>query len=618
MSAVSSAVAVLNAQNASNKKAAETESAALSKLWGSIVQRLPEIRNATNYYAHDVVRMSRKAVDKAVTSVSTAAGNFSGNSTLNSTTTQALQRVASVSSPPGSVAVKKSDCCDTETELHYLPSPASAAVGVSVKSVELQTLSNGKMFLLLVLAHYGHAVFEIRVDAVYEVFVNLCTSSESRLDDVVALRIVDSSSWNTLLVLHDHVLDKRDMTKPAGKHSTELPCHGASSICVIRENNLAAVSSKEFFQIVVLRVSDLVVVRTLQTDSNLTVAVSHSWLSYCALPDDTIRTNFCARKSETKLESVARNVSTLSRLLWGTTPSVTPQQQPASSVAIYDAISGEIIANFSPHNHSISAMAFSGDGTLLATASTSGTSVNIFQIMIGAVENRQSGNNTPTATVSLLARLSRGITQADICSISFSPLCRFVVVGTAIGTCHFFLLDNAIAKRGSAMLEGCEAEQVSAFARARSAPTASLVLPRTMFSSLCGEAFNDVMCAIVSQSCVVTCLKVTPRGILQHHSSYLDSFLAGTDGTKGHSLPVSESLDAFQWNFQAELETHHRYSPLDNFCFGEVDHHLGSKGSAEGWDECAELQFAPDDPSVEYTQYTSAAPAGDSSDYLDD
>lgn len=146
-------------------------------------------------------------------------------------------------------------------------------------------------------------------------------------------------------------------------------------------------------------------------------------------------------------------------------------------------------ASFAAHSHPIQCVTFDSSGTLLATASTSGTSVNVYQVsksmhLLGdtskqspsrLVSNSEGLQNErkngqyityfdtdeegaqpiqseilgagPQGTffageVTLLYRLLRGTTSAVITNLAFSPLSMAIGIATSLGTCHFHLLDD--------------------------------------------------------------------------------------------------------------------------------------------------------------------------------
>ena len=166
-------------------------------------------------------------------------------------------------------------------------------------------------------------------------------------------------------------------------------------------------------------------------------------------------------------------------------------------------------ASFAAHSNALQTLAFDDSGSLLATASTNGTSINVYQISksrqrregsrmdlemyrdiyadSSALGKRGHCNRKPNAVVcvpffgsdddddddggspkhvgkrwvsvtspdrpaivgevTLLYRLLRGATSAVVTSLSFSPLSLSLGVATSLGTCHFYVLDDTHAVR---------------------------------------------------------------------------------------------------------------------------------------------------------------------------
>lgn len=568
-----SAVAQLNAQTAAANLMDQPNH--LTKFWSQITQKFPEMRNATHYYAHDVAKASRLAVEAAVSTVMSTA-----------------LHVAPQSGPDAQPAPSQKKTANShveEGEVHYAPVPSSSSVGLVVRSVEIQSIPgpDGGLFLLILLAKVGHIMFEVTEHGVFEVYTDLSNHS----DDVIAMKILDRK-LGVIVLRAPNIVQKVSLLGGVLEEQSAFPSVSAAEGLHLVGKTHAVVTNRDFHQIHVVDISLLREVRVLHADASLVAATSQTLLAFCALAEEVPAvTKFSANAAESTLQTVAKNVSSFSKLLWGTTPQIAPQVQPLGTVALYDALSNEIVGSFSPHNHVIAAMAFSGDGTLLATASHSGTSVNIFQIFREVPED---GHSLMLTNVSLIARLSRGLTRADVTSLSFSPLSRFVSVATAIGTCHLFDLQSVLAHRGLSSVgdDQHKAPLLSAFARARSAPV-GIVNPRTSFSSKCGEDVSTCMLVIASSFGVVTAVKCAPRGVAVHFSHYFDGFKGPKESSQAQSAAVdvgSRDLLALRCNAQVELETHERYSPLECFCFD------GKLSDSEvvipqhEWDECSEIR----------------------------
>ncbi|KAL0347994.1 UNVERIFIED_CONTAM: Autophagy-related protein 18a [Sesamum angustifolium] len=93
------------------------------------------------------------------------------------------------------------------------------------------------------------------------------------------------------------------------------------------------------------------------------------------------------------------------------------------------------------HNSDVACFALSNDGRLLATASTKGTLVRVFDTSDGR----------------LLQELRRGSEEAEIHSLCFSSDAEWLAVSSNKGTIHVFSLDTG---SGSSVTDGSqEAEQ---------------------------------------------------------------------------------------------------------------------------------------------------------------
>lgn len=570
----SSAVAQLNAQTAASNLIGKGSH--LSTMWKHVTKKFPELRNATQYYAYDVAKVSRQAVEAAYTTV---------NSALNSDGTIPIS--------PSSEAPSSSKE-SVESEAHYVPTPASVSRGLVVRHVELQrSFGQGAgTFLIVMLEKVGFAVFEVCERGVFEIFTDLSSLS----DDVVAVHVLDSES-GMLVLRRNASIQRISFTSGSVIAHKDLPnCAMPEGLSLIGRTHIA-ITNKDFYQISIRRTDTLEEQTLLYADANLITAASHSLFAFCTLPDESIsHTKYSAKSSESTLQTVARNVSSLSKMLWGSTPQATAQVQPLGAVSIYDAISNETVGSFSPHNHVIAALAFNGDGTLLATASHVGTFINIFQIL----REIPHGASSCTTSVVLLARLHRGVTRADICSLAFSPLNYFLAVGSAVGTCHIFPLSKILPCRGAEASIGSSAPQVSAIARVRSAPCGSLVNPRLVFSSKVSDDASAAMLVIVSAFGVVTTVRCSNNGILNHYSCYLDNFKGPREREDvTDAAPCTSDICALHCNAQVELETYERCSPLENFWFGGSPTQPQEQALVGEWDDCVEVRLPAAPQSIE-------------------
>ncbi|GAV26946.1 hypothetical protein PMKS-000407 [Pichia membranifaciens] len=99
-------------------------------------------------------------------------------------------------------------------------------------------------------------------------------------------------------------------------------------------------------------------------------------------------------------------------------------------VIIFDCKSLQPITVIDAHKTQLSTMAFSQDGTLLATASDKGTIVRVFSVERGVK----------------LYQFRRGTYNTKIYSLAFSPSNMFLVASSATGTVHVFRLGEEEAK----------------------------------------------------------------------------------------------------------------------------------------------------------------------------
>ncbi|KAJ4719540.1 Autophagy-related protein like [Melia azedarach] len=115
----------------------------------------------------------------------------------------------------------------------------------------------------------------------------------------------------------------------------------------------------------------------------------------------------------------------------------------AGMVVVKDFVSRAVISQFRAHTSPISALCFDQSGTLLVTASIHGNNINIFRITPSCSKHR-SGSATQTYDWSSshvhLYKLHRGMTQAVIQDIRFSPYSQWIAIVSSRGTCHIFVL----------------------------------------------------------------------------------------------------------------------------------------------------------------------------------
>lgn len=572
-----STVAQLNAVTAATNS--QDRTAPISRLWTHVRRKFPEIRNATQFYAYDVARASRIAVTSAVSALHQASPTIAANV------------------PP---SIRDLGTSVWQSEVHYDPAPSSDSIGLTVDSVELQTVTGtaGGIFLVVRLQGVGFAVFEVGENAVFEWYTDLRKS-----DETTHVKVVNKDSGILVLSESSKVIDwlggRVDASQPWKRHV--LPPCVASPCGLGLAGGHFLLLDRSFFQIHIASLDDPARMRSVLADASLIFCTSHTLVAYCSLPEESVgNTDFSSKVTETAIQTVAKGVESLTKLLWGTTPQAAAQVQPLGSISLFDTSLGHNIGSFSPHNHAIASMTFCGDGTLLATASNNGTTVNIFQVLRSA----KIGSNAETIHITLLCRLSRGVTKAAITSIAFSPLNHFVAVGTALGTCHVFSLPPDVKKkRGSNSCDGC-APQLSAISRVRSAPNfSSVVAPQIAFANSSSSAVSCMM-FIASVRCVVAAVHCSAEGLKLQYSSYLDGFKGQqSESSPNDSEIMGETSDAdlqqLFCNAAVEWETYERRSPLETFCFdgaaladeeGVVERESCPESDlSHDWDSCVEL-----------------------------
>ena len=111
----------------------------------------------------------------------------------------------------------------------------------------------------------------------------------------------------------------------------------------------------------------------------------------------------------------------------------------AGTVVVRDAASRLVVAHFRAHTSPLAALRFSPSGTLLATASVAGHSINLFRIVPpapGAEGAEGLGGGTGHAVY--VYRLYRGVTPAAIRDIAIAPDAAWVAASSGRGTTHLF------------------------------------------------------------------------------------------------------------------------------------------------------------------------------------
>ena len=123
-----------------------------------------------------------------------------------------------------------------------------------------------------------------------------------------------------------------------------------------------------------------------------------------------------------------------------------PQGTSTGEVVFYNALNLQIQTIKQAHHAPLSCLIFNAEGTMLATSSTKGTVIRVF--------------DTPEGN--LLYSFRRGSYPADIYSLCFNKESSLVAASSSSGTVHAFKLDEA-SKRGSEEQTGSLTGMVSGY-----------------------------------------------------------------------------------------------------------------------------------------------------------
>ena len=524
-----------------------------NSLWAQLQSKLPEIRNAAHYYANEAQKVGTAYLQGAAAAASQATGGEHGKS--EGAVSSDHGRSLSDASGEEDLAMGHRTASGTNAglaEVHYQPFP-NGPLGISVGAVHVDQVTTGDTMLGLCIAN-GFAVFEVTNIGVFEKAVEL--SSVPKGGPVIA---VQALTRDIIVVLTEKVLVLYSVRTKSYGQPFELKSSTPASMKLMKggKGTYAVVSVTEFAQLCIFElalpssqqlddIADPAVITvkehsTLLAD-NTVFAVSQNWIAYSSQRDDT-KTEFISNKAESTAESAAKTVmsgiSAIRSGLWGTTPSMQPQAVTLGTVAIYDVQRKYDISCFGAHNHSLQCLRFDPSGTLLATASTSGTSVNVFQIMpsqpsssaakrndgeesstakksagpssaprtttlggmlssgpdddtdmidgdedIGSASGGNGGDARVGSEVALVYRLIRGMTKSKVTDLRFGPFNAWVGVCTSVGTCHFYTVPTSELGAYGRGAKGHPAPSLNALCRARSAPTTTPVNPSIAFSPI--------------------------------------------------------------------------------------------------------------------------------------
>lgn len=194
--------------------------------------------------------------------------------------------------------------------------------------------------------------------------------------------------------------------------------------------------------------------------ANPTFALGHRWLAYNLPPQLPLSGNGGLlaggpRQLPTMLKDGLQYLGqvgqrTLDHVLMppsegeGQPPPITAAR--SGIVAVRDAVSRSVIAQFDDHNDAVEMMAWDPSGLQLVTCAALGHRVLVHRAMVGAqhalvMDDAADGGLTLGSVVfQHLYTLSRGVTPAVISDVSVSDDGRLVAVSSAKGTTHVFCL----------------------------------------------------------------------------------------------------------------------------------------------------------------------------------
>lgn len=108
-------------------------------------------------------------------------------------------------------------------------------------------------------------------------------------------------------------------------------------------------------------------------------------------------------------------------------------------VVVKDFVSRAVISQFKAHTSPISALCFDPSGTLLVTASTHGSNINIFRIMPSRVQNGSGTQSYDWSSSHVhLYKLHRGMTSAVCFCLYFNLSIIIVFYVFMSGSFYFF------------------------------------------------------------------------------------------------------------------------------------------------------------------------------------
>lgn len=136
----------------------------------------------------------------------------------------------------------------------------------------------------------------------------------------------------------------------------------------------------------------------------------------------------------------------------------------AGDVVVYDCLAPRLLANMSAHKAPVVEMQFNRSGTLLATASVTGTVIRVFSVPSGEK----------------LFSFRRGNRPSHIASIAFSEYSEFIAAGSSSGTVHVFSLEAAALGRAGPQVTSTAAAAGSGGAASTTAAPNSVTNSNTL------------------------------------------------------------------------------------------------------------------------------------------
>jgi autophagy-related protein 18 len=109
----------------------------------------------------------------------------------------------------------------------------------------------------------------------------------------------------------------------------------------------------------------------------------------------------------------------------------------SGDVILFDCVALRLLAQFSAHKSSLSQLAFNRTGSMLATASVTGTLIRVFSIPSGEP----------------LHTFRRGMHHVTINSLSFCPRSQLLSAGSSSGTVHIFLIPGTYTNQAAASID---------------------------------------------------------------------------------------------------------------------------------------------------------------------